>query len=146
MKKLFTAASLIALLAIPAVAQNALPPSTPNTPSVASPATTAPAAKTVRAAYSGQISARQLLDQSVTNAADESIGDINDILIGSDGKIAAVIVGVGGFLGMGEKDVALPFDQLTFAKDEDNDLVVGTGATKESLQSAPEYITPEDRP
>jgi hypothetical protein len=114
MKKLFTAASLIALMAIPAVAQDAAAPSTQNTPAVASPATPAPAAKTVRTAYSGQISARQLLDQSVTNAADESIGDINDILIGSNGKIAAVIVGVGGFLGIGEKDVALPFDQLTF--------------------------------
>lgn len=79
------------------------------------------------------------------NAANETIGDINDVLIGNDGKIAAVIVGVGGFLGMGEKNVALPFDQLTFAKDEGDDLVVGTGATKESLQSAREYIKPEDR-
>ena len=72
-------------------------------------------------------------------------GDPVDLLIASDGKIAAVIVGVGGFLGMGEKDVALPFDQLMFAKDASDDLIVSTSATKESLQSAPEYTKPEDR-
>jgi len=50
-----------------------------------------------------------------------------------------VIVGVGGFLGLGEKDVALPFDQLTIARDADNKLVVTSSATKESLEAAPEY-------
>jgi hypothetical protein len=46
---------------------------------------------------------------------------------------------------MGEKDVALPYDQLVFAKDVGDDLVVTTSATKESLETAPEYIKPEDR-
>ena len=40
---------------------------------------------------------------------------------------------------MGEKDVALAYDQLAFAKDLDSKLVVGTNATKESLETAPEY-------
>ena len=40
---------------------------------------------------------------------------------------------------MGEKDVALPYDQLTFSKDANNNLIVGTSATKESLETAPEY-------
>jgi hypothetical protein len=51
-----------------------------------------------------------------------------------------VIVGVGGFLGMGEKDVALSFENLKFAKDNDNDLVVTTNVTKETLQATPAYI------
>jgi hypothetical protein len=78
-------------------------------------------AASLGAPYTGEISAKELLDESVKNAANETIGDINDVLIGNDGKIAAVIVGVGGFLGMGEKNVALPFDQLTFVKDEGDD-------------------------
>jgi hypothetical protein len=73
------------------------------------------------------------------------VGDINDILIDSNGKVAGVIVGVGGFLGMGEKDVSLTFDQLTFASDANDPLVVKTDATKESLQAAPEYVRPDKR-
>lgn len=79
------------------------------------------------------------------NEANETVGDVNDVLITSDGKIAGVIVGVGGFLGMGEKNVALAFDQLSFARDNDNDLVVTTMATKESLQAAPAYEMPSKR-
>ena len=60
----------------------------------------------------GELSASDLLNKSVKNASNESVGDINDLRIDSSGKIAAVIVGVGGFLGLGEKDVALPFEQL----------------------------------
>ncbi len=54
-----------------------------------------------------------------------------------------MIVGVGGFLGMGEKNVALPYGQLTFARDADGALLVTTKETKESLQSAPEWKKPE---
>jgi hypothetical protein len=145
MNKLLTTASLVALMALPAIAQDATtPPPAQNAPAVESPAPAQPADQ-MSATHSGDISAKALLDESVKNAANESIGDINDVLIGSDGKIAAVIVGVGGFLGMGEKNVALPFDQLVFAKDADDDLIVNTTATKESLQAAPEYTKPEDR-
>lgn len=139
MMKLFTAASLAALLALPAVAQEA------NAPTQNAPSMSAAAAGAAAATIAGDISARDLLNESVKNAANETIGDINDVLIGGDGKVAAVVVGVGGFLGMGEKNVALPFDQLMFAKDASDDLLVSTSATKESLQTAPEYNKPEDR-
>ena len=139
MKMLVTAASLAALMTVPALAQNA-----------AQRAQEAPTIEVVEkksaAAFSGDVSARQLLSENVVNAANESIGDINDVLIGHDGKVAAVIVGVGGFLGMGEKDVALPYDQLTFSKDGNNTLIVGTRATKESLETAPEYRKLGDQP
>jgi hypothetical protein len=46
---------------------------------------------------------------------------------------------------MGEKDVALSFDQLTFVRDKNNGLVVSTDATKESLQAAPAYTKPDER-
>jgi hypothetical protein len=139
MTKLFTAVSLVALMALPALAQDA------NTPAQNAPTETAPAAQVAPSTISGDISARDLLNESVKNAANETIGDINDVLLAGDGKVSAVIVGVGGFLGMGEKDVALPFDQLMFAKDASDDLLVSTSATKESLQTAPEYNRQQDR-
>jgi PRC-barrel domain len=55
------------------------------------------------------------MGRSVHSSADpqsDNIGDINDLIIGEDGTITHAVVGVGGFLGIGEKDVAVPFDQL----------------------------------
>jgi hypothetical protein len=48
----------------------------------------------------------------VYNQNNEKIGDISELLVDSSGKIQAVVVGVGGFLGIGERDVAIPFDQI----------------------------------
>jgi hypothetical protein len=134
MKKLLATAALVALMALPVLAQDAPAPAVEKAPAEKSAALDA-----------SDVSAKALLTESVKNAANETIGDINDVLISGDGKVAAVIVGVGGFLGMGEKNVALPYDQLVFAKDVGDDLVVTTSATKESLETAPEYIKPEDR-
>lgn len=140
MKTFLTSASIIALMAVPALAQEtAVPePATPPAAQQEMPADTA-------AVYAGQLSAADLLNESVKNASNENIGDINDIRIDSSGKIAAVIVGVGGFLGLGEKDVALPFEQLSFAQDADGGLLVTAKVTKESLQAAPEWKKPEVR-
>lgn len=142
MRKLISTASLIALMTIPAFAQDTAPKQEAM-PSQQQEMTADPATK--QASYAGQISASDLLNKSVKNASNENVGDINDIRIDTSGKIAAVIVGVGGFLGMGEKNVALPYDQLTFAKDADGALVVTADVTKESLQSLPEWKAPEDR-
>ena len=77
--------------------------------------------------------------QSVYDTRDNKIGDVNDLLLDKNGKIAAVIVGVGGFLGMGEKNVAVPFSSLKVAeKNGSRYLVVET--TKEALQAAPGYV------
>lgn len=53
----------------------------------------------------------------VFGANNENIGDISDTLIDRDGRIVAVVVGVGGFLGIGEKDVAIPFNALEIVAD-----------------------------
>src|SRR6202022_1499113 len=47
--------------------------------------------------------------QNVYDPSDNKIGDIDDVLIDKEGNVTALIIGVGGFLGMGEKDVAIPF-------------------------------------
>lgn len=71
---------------------------------------------------------------------DETIGSISDLVIDHDGQIVAVIVEVGGFLGLGKKDVAISWDSLEHRMDKDGDehhFIVGS--TKDSLKNAPEY-------
>ena len=140
MKTILTTASVIALMAGPAFAQDTTVPKPTNTP--AQQTDMAPEANT---AYSGELSVNDLMNKSVRNANNEAVGDINDLRIGSDGNIAAVIVGVGGFLGLGEKNVALPYEQLAFTRDGEGNLIVTANVTKESLQSSPEWKAPEDR-
>jgi putative membrane protein len=88
----------------------------------------------------------------VYGSNDESIGDINDVLIDRTGKVSAIIVGVGGFLGLGEKDVAVPFEALEVAGEvkgasgttgaggttQPNRIVL-KGMTKADLQAAPNF-------
>ena len=76
---------------------------------------------------------------------DEDIGTINDLIIDEDGKINAVVVGVGGFLGMGEKNVAIEWDSLELTKGEDNEEhVISVNASEEALQEAQEYERNDD--
>lgn len=65
----------------------------------------------------GQWRASKLEGLNVYNNNDEKIGDISELIVDSSGKIQAVIVGVGGFLGIGERDVAVPFDQIKFVNE-----------------------------
>ncbi|WP_262270918.1 PRC-barrel domain-containing protein [Microvirga yunnanensis] len=64
---------------------------------------------------SNHIMASDLIGTKVVSANNESIGDINDVIMDRNGQIMAAVVGVGGFLGIGEKDVAVPFKSLEFA-------------------------------
>jgi sporulation protein YlmC with PRC-barrel domain len=78
-------------------------------------------------------------NEDVYDTQETKIGDVNDILIDKDGRVSTVIIGVGGFLGVGEKDVAVPFTALKVAeKAGDRYLVIN--ATKEALEKAPGYI------
>ncbi len=71
-------------------------------------------------------------------AADaERIGEINDLVINEAGDVAAVIVGVGGFLGVGEKNVAVDYAELEWAIADDNTERLVLGVNKEALNAAP---------
>jgi len=61
-----------------------------------------------------QFRASKLIGTRVYGANDEHVGEINDVLMDKSGRIHAVVLGVGGFLGIGEKDVAVPMDALKF--------------------------------
>jgi len=61
--------------------------------------------------------ASKLMGLDVYNEANEKLGDINELILDKDGKVSAVVIGVGGFLGMGEHDIAVTMDKLKFKED-----------------------------
>ena len=87
----------------------------------------------------GQWLASQFIGQSVNNQAGEKIGDINDLLFDRSGRIANVVLGVGGFLGIGEKNVAIPFSSLSVTADPQGKRVINAPLSKERLQAAPDF-------
>ena len=129
-------------------------PKPPVTPDVTKPAgdaaqapAPAPTADTAQASYlteqaPDQVSANTYIGQSVYNANHESIGSVNDLILKKDGGMVAAIVGVGGFLGIGEKNVAVPMDKITIAQNtQDGSVKLTTSETAESLKAAPEFKT-----
>ena len=86
-----------------------------------------------------------LIGKSVVNADNESIGDVNDLVTDQNGKIIAIVVGAGGFLGIGEKDVAIRFEDVKLAHDENNDVKVIADLNKETLASAPDFETLDEQ-
>lgn len=81
----------------------------------------------------------KLVGTTVYNQANENIGEVADIVIGSDGAVSAVVVSVGGFLGVGEKNVAMPFKALKASRSDSNTLKLSVDTSKESLKSMPAY-------
>ena len=96
-----------AMLVTPALAQSN-PPSVPATPKAT---TAAPVSAT------GQWRASKLIGVNVYNEQNEKLGDINEVLIDHSGKAHGVVIGVGGFLGMGEHDVMVSFDKLKWVNE-----------------------------
>ncbi len=74
--------------------------------------------------------------QPVYDSDNNKLGDIKDVLVDHSGKVTALIVGVGGVLGAGEKDVAVPFEAVKKTT-KNNDVYLTLGATKDDLKSAP---------
>ena len=84
------------------------------------------------------MSANDYIGKTVYDQAGNNIGEVNDLIVSGDGNVEAVILGVGGFLGIGEKDVAVNTNAVQMVQDGDNVRLV-VQATKETLESAPTY-------
>jgi sporulation protein YlmC with PRC-barrel domain len=82
--------------------------------------------------------ASKLIGSKVTNMQDQSVGAIDDVILDNDGKIVSVLVSVGGFLGLGEKRVAVAFKELLISRAEDGDPIVKVTLSKQSLETAPD--------
>ena len=76
--------------------------------------------------------------QSVYDPKDAKIGEIMDVLVDKSGKISTLIIGVGGFLGAGEKDVAVPFEEVQ-ATTKDNKTHLMMNTSKDALKGAPGF-------
>jgi sporulation protein YlmC with PRC-barrel domain len=76
--------------------------------------------------------------QNVYDPSDAKIGEISDVLLNKQGKVDAFMVAVGGFLGVGEKDVAVPFDAV-HATQKDGKWYLTMNATKDALKNARSY-------
>jgi sporulation protein YlmC with PRC-barrel domain len=83
--------------------------------------------------------ASNFIGQTVYSAANESVGEINDLVMDKQKGNIVAIVGVGGFLGIGEKDVAMPIEQITMAKTDSNSMRLTINATREQLEAAPVF-------
>ncbi|MTE01606.1 hypothetical protein GIY56_15060 [Paracoccus sp. YIM 132242] len=159
MTKLLTSTALIAMLSGPALAQTTAAPATE------APAATTPATASAMPGFGympmpTDMSADDFLEKDLYvsetdpdttatyNDADEdwdNIGEIDDLVIGDTGEVKAVLVDVGGFLGMGEKTVSVSMDQLRMIRDgdsEDDYFIVFT-ADRAALENAPAFEWPQ---
>ena len=151
-RTLTLSAAAATLLATGAIAQNTTTePATP--PAVTAPkegaatstttvtSTTTEAIQFTSSATADQMAVSKLSGTVVRNAAGENLGDINDIVLDKAGKPTLAIIGVGGFLGMGEKNVGVPFEALQFTMSNDTNIrVARLDVTKEALKAAPTFV------
>jgi sporulation protein YlmC with PRC-barrel domain len=85
------------------------------------------------------LSAEELLGSAVQGTNDENIGEVGDVIFAETGDIEAVVIDVGGFLGVGEKPVAVQFDALNVQKDTNGEVQLKVNASQEQLENAPSY-------
>jgi len=141
----------------------ATPPAAPAPDAAVAPAdaaTTAPAAGFSYMATAGDMSAEPFIGKRLyTSETDvdpgaqinevdkgwDDVGEISDLVLSKDGQLKAVLVDVGGFLGMGEKSVAVSMDQLRVIRDGDseNDYFIVFTADKAALEAAPAFEWPD---
>jgi sporulation protein YlmC with PRC-barrel domain len=96
-----------------------------------------PAATVLPSVPSDAMTVARWHKQNVYDPSDAKIGAVEDVLVDRDGKIVAFIVAVGGFLGMGEKDVAVPFNAVQFKTKDNNKFYPVMNTTKDALKNAP---------
>jgi sporulation protein YlmC with PRC-barrel domain len=125
MKKLVYTSALLALMTTVVSAQAPAPRQSPG-----------PAAQIMTSVPSDSATVTHWYKQSVYDPSDNKIGEIMDVLVDKSGKVTALIVGVGGFLGMGEKDVAVPFDAVKATTKDNNKWYLVMNSNKDALKSA----------
>lgn len=132
----------VAMLAATAIAQTSAPSSSPTAAPSATPAVTAgKTAAEQNLAGQGKWRASKLMGVDIYGPDDKKVGDITEVLFDKTGKVEMVTIGVGGFLGIGAKDVAVPFDQVTWS---DQPMAASapapTGGTAAPSPSAPAAV------
>ena len=141
LKKTLTVAAIAAALATPAFAQNTM--NQDKAPAQATPALGANqgANQFINEQQATDWRSSKLVGTSVYDQSNNKIGSIDDLLLDSSGKIKAAVIGVGGFLGVGSKDVAIPFEALSMQRKADSASIekVTVNYTKDQLRNAPKF-------
>jgi sporulation protein YlmC with PRC-barrel domain len=107
------------------------------------PTQTPPASRATQSTFttrSGELRASELIGSTVYDVQNQDIGSVKDVVLGHDGRVTAVVIDVGAFLGMGGKYVSVTLNDL---KTDNNRLTLAQ--TKSQLQSAqPYHLTNDD--
>lgn len=101
--------------------------------------TAAPDRSSLQEMPADKIRAEDFTGTTVYGAEEQTIGEIGDIIVSQDGNVDAVIVDVGGFLGVGGKEVAIGMDNLAFMTDGQGALYLYTEFTEQELENQPAY-------
>jgi sporulation protein YlmC with PRC-barrel domain len=125
MIRLAPAAAIVVLMSMTPMAQSA-------------PSKMGPAAHFLPSVPADATTATNYYKKSVYDRSNNKIGDILDLVIDKDGRITVAMVGVGGFLGIDEKNVAIPFEALTVSQ-KNNQRHLTLNTTKDALKSAPGF-------
>src|SRR3954453_15353651 len=129
----YTVAGLAASALLASVALAQSPTATTDSNKMAALAT----ASDTSSSFQGNWRASKMAGLNVYNDKNESVGSINDLLTDKSGSIKAVVIGVGGFLGVGENLVAVPFEKVKFV----NEPVAYTGASNANAPARPGSTT-----
>jgi len=87
------------------------------------------------AVINGVSAKKQILGKPVFNAANEKVGNVDDLIIAPDRAVSFAIIGTGGFVGLGRHDVAIPVNQFKY----DHGKITLAGATKDAIKALPEF-------
>jgi sporulation protein YlmC with PRC-barrel domain len=138
MKKLASLSVIViaSVMGAAAIAQTAPPVASPSAPVIADPF------------YTPQLTSSnwrstELVGKPVYSRQEERIGEIDELVINNEGRVVAAVVGVGGFLGMGEHKVAIAFPSLKMVRDSQGAGRFSVDLSKETLKAAPEYKMPK---
>ena len=114
MRKIIFGGLLASTMLVPAFAQNNPPASTTPSAQPSTPPATSSSATVTPKAQGDMWRASKLVGLNVYNDQNEKLGDISEILLDKSGKVDGIVIGVGGFLGMGKHDILVKMDKLKF--------------------------------
>jgi sporulation protein YlmC with PRC-barrel domain len=87
----------------------------------------------------GQVRVDRVVGKSIVNPQDEEVGRINDLVFDEEGRLVAAVIGVGGFLGIGQRNVAVNWNEIEWTALDDGEVELTIPFNREQLEEAPEF-------
>ncbi len=154
LRNLLATTGMVLVMSVPALAQTTPPagnagstaqPAQESTAQPAQGSTAQPAQEksVITKQEESEVRVYRLIGSKVIGPDGQTIGKVDDLLLDRDQKMTAIIVGVGGFLGVGSKDVALPASRVDISQAYGDERVVKVQSTKEELAEAPAFKSKE---